>query len=79
MSDDHAGGNSGIGRDGFVSGIAGDDAAMGMAYHARDDHSRGLVTVLRGKLCQTGCVVVDDGSGRNAVQEFGVLEPAIRE
>ena len=54
MSHDDACWDAGIGGNGLVSGIAGDDTGMRMAHHASEDEGRGSISVLRRKLGEAG-------------------------
>src|SRR5258708_12757385 len=49
--------------------IAGDYPRARLAYHACQDQHCRPVAVLAGKLLQTGCIAINDGSGRNAMDE----------
>ena len=65
MAEDEAGGDAGVGGNGFVAGIAGDDAGMRMADYASQNQSRGAVTVFRGELVQATGVAINNGSWRD--------------
>src|SRR5579872_3878769 len=44
VSQNDTGGNTGVGRDGLVPGIASDDSVCGMAYHTRSYNGRGTIS-----------------------------------
>src|SRR5256885_36189 len=59
-----------IGGNRFMAGVAGDAASVGMADDASHDEHCGLQSQRSGELCEACSVVVNDGSGRGAMQKF---------
>src|SRR5882757_9581599 len=59
-----------VGGNGFVAGVACDAASVRMADDTRHDENGGLQSERRGKLREACSVVVNDGSGRSAMQKF---------
>ena len=78
MSDDHAGWDAGIGGYCLVASIAGDDPRMRTAHHARQNERRRLVAIFLGELLQAGGVAIDDGSGRDAMDETAAAKALSR-
>ena len=67
MSDDHAGGNAGVGRDGFVSGVASYDVLARMTDDARQHQHGGPIALQVRKLCERSGIAIDDCARRNAM------------
>ena len=63
MTSDSAGGNTGVGRDGFVAGVASKKVCARMTNNSRHDDGRRLVPPLAWKLSEAGDIVKDYGSG----------------
>src|ERR1017187_9047068 len=77
MTDDDAGRNSGIGGDCFVAGIAGDDSSMRTAHYTRQYQCRRAVSIFLRELRQAGGVAIDNGSGRNAMDEIAAAKSLV--
>ena len=74
MSNDHTRGNAGVSRDGFVSGVAGDDVLAWMTDDARQHQNGGPIALQVRKLCERSGVAIDDCARRNAVGELRALK-----
>lgn len=74
VSNNYAGRHTGVGRNGLVSSIAGDNAWMRMTHHSGSDEGRGAVAVFRGKLLEAGGIAIDDGSRRDAMEEVAAAQ-----
>src|SRR5256885_12892937 len=70
MSGDDTSWKACIGGNGFVAGVAGDSASVGMADDASHDEDSWLESERGRKLRQACGVIVNDGSGRDAVHKF---------
>jgi len=79
MTDDDAGRNPGIGGDCFVPGIAGDDSRMRTAHYARQYQCRRAVSVFLRELRQAGGVAIDNGSGRDTMEEIAAAKTLVGE
>jgi len=78
MSHDYAGGNPGIGRDGFVSGVTGDDVLVRMTDDARQHQHSGPIAWQVGDLREGGGIAIDDCARGNAVEELRVWKACER-
>ena len=74
MAGDDASGDAGVGGNGFVAGVASDDAGAGMADDAGHDEDSGFEAERGGQLGKAGGVIVDDSAGRNSMDELHVAE-----
>src|ERR1700720_4166371 len=77
MAEDEAGGDAGVGGDGFVAGVTGDDAGMRMADYASQNQGRGAVAVFGGELVQAAGGAIDNRAGRDAMNEVTVAKAFI--
>ena len=70
MSGDYTSWQARVGGNGFVAGVACDSASVGMTDDAGHDENGGLQSERSGKLCEACSVIVNDGSGRDAMHKF---------
>ena len=66
--------NTGVGRDSFVTGIAGDDANIRPADDASQNQYGRPIAAQVGKLGQAGGIAIDDCAGGNAVNKLRVAK-----
>src|SRR5579859_3182348 len=78
MSNNQARGNTCICRYCFVAGVTGDNSMAGGADDARQDQDRRPVAVRPGQLCQARSIAIDNGSGRNSVEERCLPKTLVR-
>ena len=74
MSGDQARGHASIGRDSFVTRVAGDDSVVWPADHTCQYQRRWRVAVFSGQLRQTCGIAIDNCSRRDTVLTNEVLE-----